>query len=71
MSEDKEVIYQGLVRDEDRMVFGVPDLLIRGDAMEELVPDSLDGPADTHYVLDIKYTSLKLNKRGDLSAGHR
>lgn len=32
MSEDREAIYQGLVRDDDRMVFGVPDLIIRGDA---------------------------------------
>ena len=70
LSEDKEAIYQGLVRDDDRMVFGVPDLIIRGDAMERLVPGSLDGPADTYYVVDIKYTSLKLNKKGDLSAKH-
>lgn len=71
MSEDREAIYQGLVRDDDRMVFGVPDLIIRGDALERLVKDSLEGPTDTYYVLDTKYTSLKLNKKGDLSAKHR
>ena len=70
MSEGKEAIYQGLVRDEDRQVFGVPDLIIRGDAMERLVPGSLEGPENSHYIIDIKYTGLKLNKNGDLSAKH-
>ena len=33
LSGHQEAIYQGLVRDEERRVFGVPDLLVRGDVL--------------------------------------
>ncbi|MCH7905626.1 MAG: ribonuclease H-like domain-containing protein [Armatimonadetes bacterium] len=70
IQQGQEIIYQGLVRDDERRVFGVPDLIVRGDAMDQLVPGSLDGDADTYYVVDIKYKGLGLNKKGDLSSKH-
>ena len=71
MSEGQDAIYQGLVRDPDLEVFGVPDLIIRGSAIEELLPGTL-GELDwnDYYVLDIKFKGLDLNKRGDLKSGH-
>lgn len=71
MGESQEAIYQGLVRDYDLEVFGVPDLIIRGSAMDRLVPGTL-GELDpsAYYVLDVKFKGLELNKRGDLKSTH-
>jgi hypothetical protein len=71
MGAGQEVIYQGLVRESDQKVFGVPDILILGSVLERVVPGSLVGPPDTYYVVDVKYKGLDLNKQGDLAAKHR
>ncbi|MHB8636693.1 MAG: ribonuclease H-like domain-containing protein [Fimbriimonadaceae bacterium] len=71
MNEGAHAIYQGLVRDPDLEVFGVPDLIIRGDALDRLAPGTVgDLPTDDYYALDIKFKGLELNKRGDLKSNH-
>ena len=71
INEGQEAIYQGLVRDPDLEVFGVPDLILRGSAIEKLVPGTIGelDPSD-YFVLDIKFKGLELNKRGDLKSSH-
>ena len=71
VSDGREAIYQGLVRDYDLRVFGVPDLIIRGDALIRLVPSCAEHvDPETYTIVDIKYKGLKLNQKGDLNASH-
>lgn len=72
VSAGQPAIWQGLVRDRAHGLFGVPDLIVRGDVLESVVPGSLgDLDAGHYYVLDIKYKGLDLNKNGDLAASHK
>lgn len=72
------IIYQGWLIDPDLRTFGAPDLIIRADVLEQLFPGTvpahealLDAPLVTlggtagHYrAVDIKFTTLELNKDG-------
>ena len=74
-----EIICQGVLRDPEHRTYGMPDLLVRSDALAALFPNSLppahaaaeaaDLPiGDRHYVVvDIKYTTLRLLAGGGLS----
>lgn len=83
MTRGEPVIYQGVLRDPDRRLYGRPDLLIRSDALERLVPGIYgDDPAAMrpapafpdapwHYrVVDIKFTTLHLAVNGLVTSQH-
>jgi len=71
MKNGSDAVYQGLVRDPELELFGVPDLIIRGSALERVVPGTLgELEPGSYYILDIKFEGLDLNKRGDLKASH-
>lgn len=78
MSNGEAVIYQGVLRNAELQVFGIPDLLIRSDELLRLFPGSISkeeseiaaadlGDVNWHYrVVDIKYTTLRLLAGGAL-----
>ncbi len=72
MSEQVDVIYQGLIRCDRLGIFGVPDLIIKGHALAKVFDTlPLDVNPDNYYALDIKFKGLGLNKKGDLSSDHK
>lgn len=69
------VIHQGVLWDAESLTLGAPDLLVRSDVLDGLFPDALtaeeaavsapDLPGEWHYrVVDVKFTTLRLNARG-------
>lgn len=80
MRESVPIIAQGALRHVESRTYGFPDLLVRSDVLPSLFPGSLSpeeaaepapglGLDDCHYVVvDIKFTTLKLNKNGDLGS---
>jgi hypothetical protein len=77
MLEGAEMIYQGVLRNPQDRTYGAPDLLVRSDVLERLFPGTLDTknvsvPAPAlgrpwHYrVVDIKFTTLHLEKSGHI-----
>ncbi len=81
MRSGAPVIHQGVLRDAENRVFGAPDLLVRSDVLKSLFPHALADDeareaapdlagARWHYrVVDIKFTTLHLLAKGDLSTG--
>jgi len=78
MNEGVPLIYQPVLWDSDLKVYGSPDLLVRADHLNKIIPGSIaEGDArikapnlsgDWHYVvLDIKYTSLEFNAAGEIA----
>ena len=73
------IIYQGVLRDAEHETYGIPDLLVRSDVLQELFLDAISPPeasqaapdlpgATWHYrIVDIKFTTLHLASRGELS----
>ncbi len=71
MDQGVEAIAQGLVRSDRLRIFGHPDLIIRGDALARVICTMpVEIPPDRYVVVDIKFKSLELNKRGDMSSKH-
>ena len=80
MRERVPIIAQGALRHAESQTYGFPDLLVRSDVLASLLPFTLTPEAaatpapgldldDCHYaVVDIKFTTLELNKNGDLGA---
>ena len=78
MRERVPFVAQGSVRHAESRTYGFPDLLVRSDVLadvwggslssaEATAPASALGLADCHYVVvDIKFTTLHLNKAGNL-----
>lgn len=70
LKEGVEAVWQGLVRHDGQRYFGVPDLIIRGQALQRLFPGFLrDDDPNAYFVLDVKCKSLKPKKTGELRAG--
>lgn len=74
------VIHQGVLWDAEHRTYGAPDLLVRSDVLHDLFPGTLTDaeahrPAPAlggswHYcVVDIKFTTLELDKHGRLANG--
>lgn len=63
-----EIIYQPVLWDQDRQMFGMPDLLVRSDLLNQIVKEPAlekEERASRHYrVVDIKFTNLDLNSKG-------
>ena len=77
MISGEPVIYQGVLRDAESRTYGATDLLVRGDVLKTLFPDSItDAEASVaapdlggtwHYcVVEIKFTTLGLQAGGEL-----
>ncbi|TVR71601.1 MAG: hypothetical protein EA415_11075, partial [Sphaerobacteraceae bacterium] len=78
MGEGSPIIHQGVLFDPPSKTYGAPDLLVRSDYLDEIFPDAIDrevelgaspnlGSQEWYYLaVDIKFTTLKLVKSGDL-----
>jgi len=82
MSEGAELIAQAVLWDAESQTYGVPDLLVRSDVLNRLVPGAIS-PEDAavvapdlpgarwHYrVVDVKCTTLRLLKDGRAGGHH-
>jgi len=74
MREGIEIIYQGFLLDEEKEIYGIPDLLIRCDTLHKLfnfdVPIIYPTNKDfswTYFVVDIKCSTIKLNNDNKIS----
>lgn len=74
MREGIEIIYQGFLLDEEKEIYGIPDLLIRCDIFHKLfnfdVPIIYPTNKDfcwTYFVVDIKCSTIKLNNDNKIS----
>ncbi|MGE3074409.1 MAG: hypothetical protein AB7N24_14260 [Dehalococcoidia bacterium] len=82
MRRGASVIAQGVLWESESQTYGTPDLLIRSDVLESLFPDAIrkeevliGAPAlgldAYHYrVVDIKFTTLQLDRNGHAARGH-
>ena len=83
MCSGRAIISQAVLWNPGTQTYGAPDLLVRSDILEQMVPGTLaDGEesvsardlpdASWHYrVVDIKYTTLDLLKDGHASSSHK
>lgn len=72
LAEGCDAICQGLLRDEQRGLFGAADLIIKAAALERIVPGTFpEGPPEAYVLVDIKFKTLSLNKGGDVASTHR
>jgi hypothetical protein len=80
MKNGAPLIASGVLRDPERRIFGVADLLVRSDVLGEVCPDAFLGDQlelpvaamrhGRHYrIVDIKFSTLHLLKDGGLGAG--
>ena len=62
------LIYQGVLHDSVNKTYGTPDIIIRKDILNKLVPNTLENEdlfdLDTYAIIDIKFTSLDLSVDG-------
>ncbi|MCO5203185.1 MAG: hypothetical protein M9925_15970 [Chloroflexi bacterium] len=82
MTRGVPIIHQGVVWNPSNETYGAPDLLVRSDVLRSLFPDALSeadartpapglGAGPWHYrVVDIKFTSLQLDRHWNAGAGH-
>lgn len=82
MREGVPLIAQGVLWNPQERVYGSPDLLVRSDVLHQMFPEDISAeeaaiPANDlpgsrwHYrVVDIKFTTLKLNADGGASGDH-
>ena len=78
MQRAAPIIHQGVLWDAEHRTYGIADLLIRSDVLQELFPNAISPSeagnaapnlpkASWHYrVVDIKFTTLHLSSRGEL-----
>ncbi|MCH8814587.1 MAG: hypothetical protein IH957_05725 [Chloroflexi bacterium] len=82
METGEKIIAQGVLWNPDDQTYGAPDLLVRSDVLRDLFPDSLTaeeasvrapdlGHEPWHYrVVDVKFTTLDLDKYGHEKKAH-
>lgn len=82
MTRGEPIIHQGVVWNPSNETYGAPDLLVRSDVLRSLFPEALReaeartpapglGSGSWHYrVVDIKFTSLQLDRHWNASTGH-
>jgi hypothetical protein len=59
LNNNSTIIYQGVLFNEINKTYGCPDLIIRGDKLNELFNEN--EPIDKYYIIDIKFSSIKLS----------
>lgn len=77
MKKGVDIIYQGFLMDEALGVYGIPDLLIKANVIEELfnIPSVISiiptskGYYELYYVIDIKLSSINVGKSGIRNEG--
>jgi len=77
MKKGVDIIYQGFLMDEALGVYGIPDLLIKANVIEELfniprvsfIIPSAKGYYELYYVVDIKLSSINVGKSGIRNEG--
>lgn len=82
MESGEKVIAQGVLWNPEDCTYGAPDLLVRSDVLSDLFPDALSGDEAAvrapdlgsqpwHYrVVDVKFTTLDLDRYGHETKGH-
>lgn len=66
MKRGVECIWQGVFVDEELGVIGVPDLLVRADRLNRIVPGTNGGEGDHYVAVDIKFTTIDLAASGEI-----
>ncbi len=66
------IIYQGAVFNDEDSSFGYPDLIVRVDYLNQIIPGTISEPltvddTNTYCIIDIKYSTLRLLKNHTLS----
>ena len=59
LNNKQTLIYQAVLFNDIDNTYGRPDLIIRGDKLNELFNE--DEPVDNYYIIDIKFSSIKLS----------
>jgi hypothetical protein len=60
------IIIQGVLHFYEKNIYGCPDLMVRGDILNKMYPDTLaDDELDCYYIVDIKWSCLKMSCKGD------
>ena len=59
LNNKNPIIYQGVLFNEIDKTYGCPDLIIRGDKLNELF--NQNEPIDKYYIIDIKFSSIRLS----------
>ena len=60
------VIIQGVLHFYEKNIYGCPDLIVRGDILNEMYNNTLDEhEIDCYYIVDIKWSCLKMSCKGD------
>ena len=59
INNNNTIIYQGVLFNENNKTYGCPDLIIRGDKLNELFNEN--EPINKYYIIDIKFSSIKLS----------
>lgn len=59
LNNREPIIYQGILFCEENKTYGYPDIIIRGDYLNELFDENED--INNYYIIDIKYASIKLS----------
>ncbi|MCH7512201.1 MAG: hypothetical protein IIB19_07540 [Chloroflexi bacterium] len=82
METGEKIIAQGVLWNPENQTYGAPDLLVRSDVIRDLFPDALTadeaavrapdlGHEPWHYrVVDVKFTTLDLDRSGHEKKGH-
>ena len=61
------LIYQGTLHDHKNKIYGTPDIIIRNDYLNKLIPGTIDENSfnsNTYSIIDIKFTSLDIAANG-------
>jgi hypothetical protein len=60
------VIIQGVLHFYEKNIYGCPDLIVRGDILNEMYNNTLsESEIDCYYIVDIKWSCLKMSCKGD------
>jgi hypothetical protein len=60
------VIIQGVLHYYEKNIYGCPDLIVRGDILNDMYNNTLsDDELDSYYIIDIKWSCLKMSSTGD------
>jgi len=82
MVRGEPIIHQGVLWNPENRTYGAADLLVRSDVLRHLFPEAISedesrvgapalGAANWHYrVIDIKFTTLRLNKNWEAASDH-
>lgn len=59
LNNREPIIYQGVLFCDENKTYGYPDIIIRGDYLNELFGENED--INNYYIIDIKYSTIKLS----------